>query len=122
MNIWCFGPENTGSNMLLDKTKGLQYMKDIKDHMCTAFGNATKKGALIEEETRGIRTNIVDCHLHTDSAHRGDGQIIPAARRLFYACQLASVPTLYEPIFYCEINAPTQVLGGIYQVLSQRRG
>jgi elongation factor 2 len=34
---------------------------------------------------RGVRINIIDCDLHTDAIHRGGGQIMPAARRLYYA-------------------------------------
>jgi len=34
---------------------------------------------------RGVRFNIVDAHLIADSIHRGGAQLIPAARRVFYA-------------------------------------
>jgi hypothetical protein len=37
MNIWCFGPQNTGANQLLDLTKGVQHMGEIEDHMCNSF-------------------------------------------------------------------------------------
>lgn len=121
-SIWCFGPEGSDPNILLDLTKGIQHMKDIKDSMSTAFSTSLRHGALVEEEMRGMRVNIVDCVLHADTTHRGDGQLIPAARRLYHACELAANPTLYEPYFYCEIAAPTDVIGGVYQVLHQRRG
>jgi len=48
---------------------------------------------------RGIRVNITDVELHSDSIHRGGGQIIPAARRLYYAAELTAKPRLMEPIF-----------------------
>ena len=47
---------------------------------------------------------------------------MPQARRLYYALQLLSVPTLVEPIFSCDITAPMDVMGGVYQSLTQRRG
>jgi len=28
--IWCFGPETTGPNVLVDQTKGVAYMLEIK--------------------------------------------------------------------------------------------
>ena len=71
---------------------------------------------------RGFRSNVTDCELHADSIHRGAGQILPCARRLFYACELSSDPSLLEPIFMCEITAPMEAMGGVYQVLNQRRG
>lgn len=83
--IWCFGPEETGCNVLVDQTKGIQYLNEIKDHMKSAFQWATKEGAMTQEQMRGVRLNIVDCNLISDSIHRGAGQIIPAGRRVVYA-------------------------------------
>jgi elongation factor 2 len=34
----------------------------------------------------------MDVNLITDHAHRGGGQIIPCARRVFYASQLTAKP------------------------------
>lgn len=47
--IWCFGPENTGPNLLVDATKAVQYLNEIKDSMETAFQWATKEGIIAEE-------------------------------------------------------------------------
>jgi hypothetical protein len=69
-----------------------------------------------------MRFNITDCELHTDAIHRGGGQIMPTARRLYYALELLSAPTLLEPIFLCQITAPMDCMGGVYQTLNQRRG
>jgi len=71
---------------------------------------------------RGCRFNLVDVVVHPDAVHRNGAQIIPTARRLFHALEIASAPTLLEPIFMCEITAPNTVLGGVYHTLSQRRG
>ena len=35
--IWCFGPETTGPNLLVDSTKGVQYMQEIRDSCESAF-------------------------------------------------------------------------------------
>lgn len=66
--------------------------------------------------------NIIDSLLHTDSIHRADGQMIPAARRLYYASQLTAEPRLQEPIFLVEVTVPIEANGGVYSCLSQRRG
>lgn len=71
---------------------------------------------------RGVRYNIVDATCHNDPAHHKGAQIIPASRRLFQGLQLKSRPTLLEPLFLCEITAPSDVMGGIYQTLNIRRG
>lgn len=122
MKIWSFGPESTGANVIVDQVKQAQYMNEVKDSVVSAFHSATKHGVLAEESLRGVRFNIVDSVLHTDSVHRNAPQIMPASRRLFNGLQLASRPTLLEPIFMVEITAPANVLGGVYQTITQRRG
>ena len=47
---------------------------------------------------------------------------MPTSRRLFQGLEIASNPTLLEPIFLCEITTSNQALGGVYYTLSQRRG
>ncbi|KAH9288388.1 hypothetical protein KI387_032505 [Taxus chinensis] len=120
--IWCFGPETTGPNMVVDMCKGAQYLNEIKDSVVAAFQWASKEGALAEENMRGICFEICDVVLHADAIHRGGGQLIPTARRVMYAAQLTAKPRLLEPVYLVEIQAPEQALGGIYNVLNQKRG
>jgi elongation factor 2 len=58
--IWCFGPDTTGPNLLVDVTKGVQYLNEIKDSCVAAFQWATKQGVCAEETMRGVRINILD--------------------------------------------------------------
>eukprot|EP01114_Cavostelium_apophysatum_P003424 TRINITY_DN132_c0_g1_i1.p1 TRINITY_DN132_c0_g1~~TRINITY_DN132_c0_g1_i1.p1 ORF type:complete len:845 (+),score=289.09 TRINITY_DN132_c0_g1_i1:172-2706(+) len=120
--IWSFGPNTDGPNMLVDCTKGVQYLAEIKDSMVAALQWVTKEGVLTGENMRGIRFNLMDVVLHTDAIHRGGGQIIPTARRVFYAAQLTAQPRLMEPIFLVEIQCPQTAVGGIYGVMNRRRG
>jgi len=120
--IWCFGPEAEGANVVVDVSKGVQYLNEIKDSAVAAFSWATKEGVLCNENMRGIRFNVMDVTLHADAVHRGGGQIIPTARRCYYGCQLTAQPRLMEPIFLVEIQAPESVLGSIYGVMSKKRG
>ena len=48
--IWCFGPEGTGPNLLIDVTKGVQYLNEIKDSVVAGFQWATKEVNKIESE------------------------------------------------------------------------
>lgn len=120
--IWCFGPENTGPNILTDVSKGVQYLLEIKDSVVAAFNWATKDGVMSEENVRGVRFNIHDVTLHADAIHRGGGQIIPTARRVLYAAMLTAKPAIMEPVFLVEIQCPESAMGGIYSVLNRRRG
>ncbi|OBZ68615.1 Elongation factor 2 [Grifola frondosa] len=120
--IWCFGPETSGPNLLVDVTKGVQYLNEIKDSCIAAFQWATKEGVCAEENMRGVRFNILDVTLHTDAIHRGGGQIIPTCRRVCYAACLLATPGLQEPVYLVEIQCPENAIGGIYSVLNKRRG
>jgi len=120
--IWCFGPDTNGPNILIDCTKGVQYLNEIKDSVVAGFQWASKEGVLCDENMRGVRFNIYDVTLHTDAIHRGGGQIIPTARRCLYACALTAAPRLMEPVYLVEIQCPENAVGGIYGVLNRRRG
>lgn len=120
--IWCFGPDTAGPNVLVDVTKAVQYLNEIKDSCVAAFQWATKEGVLCEENMRGCRFNVHDVTLHADAIHRGGGQIIPTCRRVVYASCLTAKPTLLEPVYLVEIQCPEQAMGGIYGVLTKRRG
>ncbi|XP_061098938.1 elongation factor 2b-like [Conger conger] len=120
--IWCFGPDGTGPNVLLDVTKGVQYLTEVKDSVVAGFQWATKEGALCEENMRAVRFDIHDVTLHSDSTHRGGAQIIPTTRRVLYACELTAQPRLMEPVYLVEIQCPEHVVGGIYGVLNRKRG
>ena len=102
--IWCFGPETSGPNMVVDVSKGVQYLNEIKDSVIGGFQWASKEGPLCEENLRGVRFNIHDVTLHADAIHRGAGQIMPTARRVIYACVLTAAPGLLEPVYLCEIQ------------------
>lgn len=120
--IWCFGPDGTGPNIMVDVTKGVQYLNEIKDSVVAGFQWATKEGVLCDENMRGIRFNIHDVTLHADAIHRGGGQVIPTARRVVYASVLTAQPRLLEPVYLVEIQCPEAAVGGIYGVLNRRRG
>ena len=120
--LWVFGPDQAGPNFLVDQTKAVQYLNEIRDSMEGAFQNVTKEGVLAEESLRGVRFNIQDVELHNDSIHRGGGQIIPTARRVYYASEMTAKPRYQEPVYLCSISAPQDVMSGVYQCFSQRRG
>ncbi|KAI8973898.1 elongation factor 2 [Pilobolus umbonatus] len=120
--IWCFGPDGTGPNILVDVTKQVQYLNEIKDSCVAAFQWATKEGPIAEENMRGCRFNILDVTLHADAIHRGGGQIIPTCRRVIYASVLTATPGIQEPVYLVEIQCPENAIGGIYSCLNKRRG
>ena len=104
--IWCFGPDGTGPNFLIDAAKGVQYLNEIKDHCVSGFQWATKEGPMAEEQVRGLMIRVLDVTLHADAIHRGAGQILPTARRVTYASMLTASPSLLEPMYLADISCP----------------
>eukprot|EP01121_Diplochlamys_sp_Union-15-3_P012180 TRINITY_DN3616_c0_g2_i4.p1 TRINITY_DN3616_c0_g2~~TRINITY_DN3616_c0_g2_i4.p1 ORF type:complete len:420 (-),score=59.90 TRINITY_DN3616_c0_g2_i4:151-1410(-) len=95
--IWAYAPKHSGPNMLVDSTHSVQYLNEIKDSMDAAFNLFASEGVICGEPLRGVRLNIEDVKLHTNAIHRGGGQIIPTAKRVFYGAQMMGKPRLMEP-------------------------
>jgi elongation factor 2 len=120
--IWAWGPDNNGPNIVVDKTVGVQYLLEIKDSIVAGWQWVCKEGPLCDETLRDVRINILDVVLHADTIHRGGGQLIPTARRVFLASMLVAQPRLQEPIFLVEIQCPENAMGGVYSCLNRKRG
>jgi len=120
--VWVFGPDEKGPNLLVDATKGAEYLTQTRDSFENAFQIVAKEGVLAGEEMRGIRINITDVMLHSDAPHRGPSQVIPMAKRAYQASEYTSQPRLIEPIYSVSVTCPTTSLGGVYSCISHRRG
>lgn len=120
--IWCFGDDNIGPNVMIEKTVGVAYLNEIKDSVVGGFKWACNEGPMCEERVRGLKMAINDVTLHADAIHRGMGQISPTSRRVTYAGIYMASPALLEPIFLVNITCPQAIVGSIYNVLSMRRG
>jgi len=111
-----------GHNVLVDSTKGVQYMDEIEDHIIEAFKEVVEEGPIMREPMRGLKVIIDDATLHEDSVHRGPAQIIPAVRRAIQAAVLLANPTLLEPLLKLEVRVPQEFMGGATKVIQGRRG
>ena len=120
--IWCFGDDQIGPNVYVERTVGVAYLTEIKDSVVGGFKWACNEGPMCEERIRGLKVWLNDVTLHADAIHRGMGQISPTSRRVVYAGIYLAAPTLLEPIFLVNITCPQGIVGSIYNVLSMRRG
>jgi len=121
--IVAFGcPPDAKANILVNNTKGLQFMSEIKEYVVSAFNSSTAAGPLCDEVLRGVRVNIDDITVHPDAMHRGAGQIIPCARNVFNACQVASGPRIMEPMYKVNITVPASAQARVYIAINKRRG
>src|SRR5438445_57649 len=99
------------TNMLIDATKGIQYLHETMELIKEAYIEAMGKGPLAGEKAMGLKVRLVDAKLHEDSVHRGPAQVIPAARSSIYGATAQVRPTLLEPIQKVFINVPQDFMG-----------
>lgn len=109
-------------NMFVDATKGLQYIREIKDTLVQAFRLDVAEGPLAREPIRGMKVIMNDATVHEDPAHRGPAQIMPALRDAIFCGFLSANPVLLEPIMKLDMKVPQDFLGGVTRIIAGKRG
>lgn len=109
-------------NVLVDKTSGIQYLREIRDYIVQGFRWSTEAGPLAQEPIRGLKVVLVDAVVHEDPAHRGPAQIMPASKNAVFAAFLSAKPTLLEPVLKLDIKVHPDYIGAITSVLNKHRG
>ncbi|KAJ2927681.1 hypothetical protein H1R20_g9422, partial [Candolleomyces eurysporus] len=125
-SIWAFGPDVSGPNILLDDTLPSQIDKKllgtVKEHIKQGFQWGAREGPLCDEPMRNVKFRLLDATLAPEPIFRGGGQIVPTARRVCYSSFLMATPRLMEPVYYVEVQAPSDCISAVYTVLARRRG
>ncbi|TMI19961.1 elongation factor EF-2, partial [Candidatus Bathyarchaeota archaeon] len=109
-------------NMILDVTKGAQYMQEVRDMVLAGYRWGIKEGPIAYEQIRGLKVKITDVSLHEDPVHRGPAQIMPMTRRAMFVAFLEAAPTLLEPVQKITTRVPNELLGAVTSVITQKRG
>ncbi|KON29577.1 elongation factor EF-2 [miscellaneous Crenarchaeota group-15 archaeon DG-45] len=110
------------ANILVDATTGVQYLREVRDHIAGGFHWALESGPYAGEAVRGVQINLTDAQLHEDAVHRGPAQMMPATRGALYAAILSAGPTLLEPIYKIQVRIPPDELGSVTGLISRKRG
>ena len=110
------------NNLLIDSTKGVQYLQEIKESMLEGFEEAMTAGPLAKERVVGVKVILTDATIHVDPAHRGPAQIIPAIRRPIFAGMLLGGAVLQEPKQNLFVTAPADYMSAIIAQIQSRRG
>ncbi len=118
-NIWVI---DEYMNIFVNRTKGVQYLDEVKELVISAFRWATKEGPLCGEPIRGVKISLTDVQVHEDPVHRGPAQVMPAIRRAVYGAVLSADPCLLEPIYKTQITVPMDTVGSVIGVINSKRG
>lgn len=109
-------------NLLVDATRGVQYLNEIRDSVVTGFNSVVDKGVLCAEPLRGVVFKLYDVTLHADSIHRGMGQVYPCATRVMFASLLTAGPRLVEPYYAVDIQVDDPNKSKLYSIMTRKRG
>jgi len=109
-------------NLLIDMTKGVQYLRETMELVQESFKEVMAKGPLANEKCMGVKVKLMDVKLHEDSIHRGPAQVIPAAKLAMLAAMLQGKATFLEPIQEVFINIPQNLMGNVTREMQGRRG
>ncbi|CAD6506106.1 BgTH12-07036 [Blumeria graminis f. sp. triticale] len=149
--IMAFGPRRAGPNLLIDATAGAIFSqspqvstpeevlavkeslqaRDFGDRISYAFQLATAQGPLCHEPVEGIVVFIEEVKLDPtadaespihEKLGRLTSEIIKITKSAIQQCFLDWSPRLCLAMYSCEIQASTEVLGRVYDVLTRRRG
>ena len=111
-----------GTNVLVNDTKGIQYLHETKELLIEAFNEVCKKGPIAEEPLMSVMVKLKDAKLHEDAIHRGPAQTIPAMRNAIKGALVRANTALMEPIQKMHVSVPNDWLGGVTREITQRRG
>jgi U5 small nuclear ribonucleoprotein component len=128
-NIWAFGPEEQGPNILVNDTLpsevDTKLLTSVKESIKQGFQWGAREGPLCDERAfsrlsstasanvhgafsaiRGVKFRILDASIAPEPIFRGGGQVIPTARRVCYSSFLMVRSCLRSrPITYAAITA-----------------
>ena len=110
------------SNILINMTKGIQYLNETMELIIDGFEEVMKAGPLTREPCQAVKVKLVDAKLHEDAVHRGPAQVIPASRQAIQAAMLMADDTLLEPYQKVYIQTPQNNMGGATSEIQGRRG
>jgi elongation factor 2 len=109
-------------NLLLDLTKGVQFLQESLDSIRAGFVDVMITGALAHEYSRGLKVILHHFVPHEDPAHRTYAQLMPATRRAILGAILSADPVLLEPMLGIEVKCPVDMIGAVAGVISGKRG
>ena len=118
-NVWALEEHR---NILIDLTKGIQFLREARDMIIAGFRWACQNGPLCEEPIQGLKVKLVDVKLHEDPVHRGPAQVMPATRKALLGSFLTAQPVLLEPIYKIGVSVSGQWVGDVSTMIIRKRG
>ncbi|ELP93278.1 elongation factor, putative [Entamoeba invadens IP1] len=132
--IIAFGPGKIGNNILVNKTpidfgewpnvvtcETEKRVATVYDGMISAFEEVTRKGPMCDEEMEGV-VFVLERLVFADSETPiTTNEVKEAITTAMIESFEKGKRRMKEPVYYCEVRAPSEVVGKVFQVLDKRR-
>jgi len=109
-------------NILIDDTRGIVGIEEVIELVIEGFIDVMKFGPLAREPCTNLIVRIDDMKLHEDAIHRGPAQVLPAVREAIRGSMMNAKPTIFEPVQTLIFEAPTEYMGELTKLVTQKRG
>lgn len=130
-SIVAFGPRKVGPNILFDSTGGKigrrvflseeNTRSTFEENILTGFQMAVSRGDLMAEPLEGV--GCVICEItENEQESSGGGRIFTLIRDAIHKGIRHWPPRVMLAQYLCDIQAPGEVLGKVYGVVTKRRG
>lgn len=112
-----------------ESSAGFPDSESLKNSIVSGFQFATNAGPICDEPMWGLAF-IVEPYIfaenygditHSDDYNIFTGQVITAVKEACRAAVLQTQPRLVEPMYFCELTAPTEYLRSVHGVLRDCR-
>jgi elongation factor 2 len=113
---------HSDTNLLIENTKGVQRLDRIQEFVIQAWREFCRGSTIAGEPLMGVLFEITDAVVHVDPAHTGVTEIVSMMSSACNLTYLSAKPKLLEPLMRIEVKAPTDYVGAITGLLSQKRG
>lgn len=108
--------------VFIEETKGIQYLNEVMEMIKDAFKDVMDDGPLSREPCTKVKVKLIDCDLHEDPVHRGEGQIRPAVRWCIRQGMLKANASVLEPKQIIRVDIPSELVGEVIREVENRRG
>ena len=109
-------------NVFVDATRGLTLLGEVIESVMQGWRYVVDGGPLAKEPLTKTKFVLHDAKLHVDHMHRGPAQIYPAVRKGVHETMKVAGPSIFEPIQTHRVEAPTDFMGKVTNLISSKRG
>lgn len=109
-------------NILIDNTRGIVHIGEVIEMILDMFEDVMSAAPIAREPAINMQIRLIDVKLHEDAIHRGPAQVYPAVRDGIRTAIRDANPVLFEPLQILQFEAPTEYLGQITKLVSNKRG